>query len=101
MSTDTYREVIAKHLPKNWGQDRRDTTADEIVSDLEAAGILVNPECTTIEVTGARMPVETIEAYGLEIKLDANGEASSISRARWREQHGEACTAPAGLVVVE
>lgn len=40
----------------------------------------------TVEVQGARMAVETVEAYGLTIDLDSSGNAVAIS-------------APAGLVV--
>ena len=36
-----------------------------------------------VEVIGARLGVETIEAYGLEITLDANGNAAEI-----RSPHG-------------
>lgn len=86
-STDEYRDVIGALLPKNWSQDKRDTLADEIVSDLEVAGVMVFPKCAKVEVTCALMPVETVEAYGLTIKLDANGEASEISH-------------PSGLVVL-
>ncbi|BEL07853.1 hypothetical protein Q0Z83_060440 [Actinoplanes sichuanensis] len=88
-STEEYREVIARHLPKNWSQDRRDAAADEIFSDLEGSGLLVAPKCTVVEVGGRPLvPVQTVRAYGLELALDAHGEASEIRH-------------PAGLVVVE
>ncbi len=64
-------------------QNKKDILADQIVEALEAAGwhepdLLI----ATVEVGEALMPVETVEAYGLTIKLDAMGEASEISSAR-------------------
>lgn len=32
----------------------------------------------TVEIVGARCPVEKIEAYGLAIELDANGNAATV-----------------------
>ena len=83
------RDVVAAKLPKNWSQDKRDTVADEILTDLEVAGHLtIDGECSTVSVGGyALVPVETVEAYGLTLRLDAMGEASEI-------------THPAGLVVL-
>lgn len=81
------RDVVSGTLPKSWSQTKRDDLADEILDALEEQGLLADAECTVVEVGDARMPVETVEAYGLTIRLDAMGEASEISH-------------PAGLVVL-
>lgn len=78
MSTSP-RDVIVPFLPKNWSQSRRDQVADEIADALGDAGLLAEFECIAVEVADAMVPVETVEAYGLTIRLDANGEASEIS----------------------
>jgi hypothetical protein len=84
MSTSP-RDVIGTVLPKSWSQTKRDTVADEIAEALWEAGLLAD-DITTVAVGDARLPVETVEAYGLTIKLDALGEASELSH-------------PAGLVI--
>lgn len=33
----------------------------------------------SVEIDGARVPVETITAHGLEIQLDANGNAATVT----------------------
>lgn len=86
-SMESPRDVVGAVLPKSWSQDKRDTMADEIVDALYGAGFVLDEQISTVEVGGALVPVETVEAYGLEIRLDALGDASEISH-------------PAGLVVL-
>jgi hypothetical protein len=73
------RDVIGAVLPKSWSQTKRDDVADQIVNALFDAGLLLVDDVTTIEVRGARVPVETVEAYGLTIRVDANGNAAEIT----------------------
>jgi hypothetical protein len=79
--------VIRATLPKSWSEKKRQDLIDQIVSALSKEGLLRDGEVTLVEVADARMPVETIEAYGLTIALDALGDAAEIS-------------SPAGLVVL-
>lgn len=72
------RDVIGEKLPKSWSQTKRDTLSDKIIDALSEAGLLAE-EITAVEVVNALLPVETVEAFGLTIKLDAMGEASEIS----------------------
>jgi hypothetical protein len=83
--SDSPRDVIGTVLPKSWSQTKRDELSDTIVDALWEAGLLAD-DITTVAVGDARLPVETVEAYGLTIKLDALGEASELSH-------------PAGLVI--
>lgn len=53
--------------------------AQIIARKLEEAGFLVPEDFDTVEVRGARVPVETVEVYGLTITVDANGNAVSIT----------------------
>jgi hypothetical protein len=78
------RDVVAAKLPKSWSQDKRDTLADEILDALEEVSLLVGDALVTEVAVGERplIPVETVEAYGLTIRLDAMGEASEISSDR-------------------
>lgn len=80
-------EVIIERLPKSMSAKRRQEVAEQILDALAEYGLLADGECCAVEVGNALVPVETVEAYGLTIRLDANGEASEISSA-------------AGLVVV-
>ena len=57
---------------------------DEIVAEFERH---MPGEPRALLVDGARMAVETVEAYGLEIELDANGRAGRVALAG---QHGSA-----------
>lgn len=75
----TVEDVIKEQLPKSMSAKRRDELAELIGDALAEGGYLVDGECTTVEVSDALMPVETVEAYGLTIKLDATGDASEIS----------------------
>ena len=72
-------DVIKELLPKSMSAKRRGELAEQIADSLATWGHLVDGECTTVEVADARMPVETVESYGLTIKLDAMGDAAEIS----------------------
>ena len=80
-------EVINGQLPASMSRKRRGALAEQIADALAEAGLLLDGECTTVEVGDALLPVETVETYGLTIRLDATGNASEISH-------------PAGLVVL-
>ena len=77
--------LLAGDLPKGDAlpEDDRDKLADvlsdQVAEALFKAGVLLDDEVTTIEVRKALVPVETVEAYGLRIKLDANGDASEVT----------------------
>lgn len=72
------RDVVAEFLPKNWSQDKRDERADEIVRALDEHELLVWDLFVAVEVPDARVTVETVHVYGLEIELDANGDAGRV-----------------------
>lgn len=61
-------------------ESRRDEAASDIVAGLESAGHLWEEGWVqTVEVHHARVIVETIEAYGLVIQLDAHGNAVTVN----------------------
>lgn len=64
-------EPLEKAFPRT-SKAERDAVVAEIVQRVLHLPIF------EVEVIGARMPVETIEAYGLEIHLDANGRAARV-----------------------
>lgn len=73
-------EIIRERLPKSMSMKRRDELAEQIAEALADEGWLLDGECTTVAIgPRALVPVETVEAYGLTIKLDALGDASEIS----------------------
>lgn len=72
-------KVIKSQLPKNMSAKRANALAEQIADALAEAGLLLDEHCTAVEVGDALLPVQTIESYGLVIKLDANGDASEIS----------------------
>lgn len=80
-------DVIKAQFPASMSKKRSNELAEQIADALAEAGLLVDGECTAVEVGNALLPVKTIEAYGLIIKLDATGDASEISH-------------PSGLVVL-
>lgn len=86
--TTTPEQTIAELLPKKWSEARRTALASTLADALESVGFLHRNNPEVVEVIGARVPVETVEVYGLTIRLDANGNAVSI-------------TSPYGLEVVE
>jgi hypothetical protein len=75
----TVEEVIRAQLPASMSAKRRDALVEQITDALAEQGLLVDGDCTTVEVAEAMVPVETIEAYGLILRLDANGDAAEIS----------------------
>lgn len=60
-------------------QAKRDEIAAEVADALYEAGYALGAEVSTVEVCGARVPVETVEAFGLVISLDSNGNAVAIT----------------------
>lgn len=83
MSTEP-RDVVGAVLPKSWSQNKKDAIADEILEALDNAGLLIGDALVTEVAVGERalIPVESVEAYGLTIRLDALGDASEISSER-------------------
>jgi hypothetical protein len=77
-------DVVGAALPKTLSQKKRDEVAEQIVDALWDAGFLTDG-VTTVEISGAMVPVETVEAYGLTIRVDANGDAAEISSLRGLE----------------
>jgi hypothetical protein len=77
------RDVVGAVLPKSWSQSKKDELADEILEALDEAGLLAADEIEAVGIRGARIPVETVEAYGLVIGVDANGDAAEIGGAHW------------------
>ncbi|TCB97557.1 hypothetical protein E0H26_11605 [Micromonospora zingiberis] len=78
MSTE-YRGIIGASLPERWPQNKKDELSDAIYGALDEHGLILDGTVNTVEVTGARVTVETVEAYGLTIEVDANGNAVQIS----------------------
>lgn len=82
MSQDSERldsvldKVLATHASR-LSADRRTVLASEIIDALDAQGLLA-VDVMTVEVPCARVPVESVEAYGLTIELDANGDAVTV-----------------------
>jgi hypothetical protein len=79
--------VIRNQLPASMSAKRREELCQQIADALAEAGFLLDGGCSVVEVGDALVPVETVEAFGLTIRLDATGNASEIS-------------SPAGLVVL-
>lgn len=65
---DDNREWLADLLPKSAHKH-----IDEILDYFEPERI------TQVEVLGGRVRVERVEAYGLEIDVDANGRATRVA----------------------
>jgi hypothetical protein len=60
-------------------QRRIDELVNPIYDALEKAGCLIMGDLATVEVCGARLAVDGVEAYGLSISLDAHGNAVDVS----------------------
>lgn len=75
------RDVVGALLPKSWSQDKRDALADQILEALESEGLLTCGEIETVGIRWTHVPIETVEAYGLVIGVDANGYAAEVSSA--------------------
>ncbi|MEU1810975.1 hypothetical protein [Micromonospora aurantiaca (nom. illeg.)] len=78
MSTD-YREAIGATLPERWSQTKKDELADAVYEALDNLGLIVDGPISTVDVVGAPITVERVEAYGLAIEVDANGNAVSVT----------------------
>lgn len=71
------RKALAEHIKAEF---KRDTAADAVVEALTDAGHLYeNGWVEAVEVHDSHVPVETVHAYGLTIRLDAGGNAVSVS----------------------
>lgn len=70
---DDFREFL-KNLPGKMSAK----SIDAIVEYVDAAGP-ADGIVETVELAYARVPVETVEAYGLSIAVDANGNAVTVS----------------------
>ena len=69
MTAEELRSELAEILPKS--QHKK----------IDAIVALIEPEpwsITAVDVAMAHVGIETVEAYGLVIKLDANGDAASV-----------------------
>lgn len=64
------REQIAEILPKS-----QHHKIDRILDVIDPEQYLIS----TVEVLRSAVGIETVEAYGLTIKLDANGDAAEIT----------------------
>jgi hypothetical protein len=65
-----FRKFLLDLLPKS-----QHVKVDRIVEEFQA---YADAEFHTVEVHGARVVTETIDAYGLSIELDANGNAVTV-----------------------
>lgn len=65
------RDFLTETLPK--AAHRK---IDAIVAEVDT---YLTAPITTVEIDGARVGVETVEAYGLHITLDAQGNAVAIT----------------------
>lgn len=64
-------------------EERREELAREIDDALIEEGWLVPEQgADSVEIDGARVPVETVQIYGLTIEVDANGNAVTVSSER-------------------
>ncbi|MET0423630.1 MAG: hypothetical protein ABW046_07140 [Actinoplanes sp.] len=75
------RDLVGALLPESWSQKDRDNLADEILDALAFNGLLTEGEIETVGIRWTHVPIETVEAYGLVIGVDANGYAAEISSA--------------------
>jgi hypothetical protein len=67
---ETLRAELEEILPKS--QHKKIERILDVVDDY------LTIEVDEIAVSGARVPVEHVTAYGLEISLDANGNAATV-----------------------
>lgn len=70
------QDVLATTTKLSGG--KRVEAADAILAALDNAGALADG-MYAVAVVGARIPVEYVPMYGLEIGIDANGNATSVS----------------------
>lgn len=71
-------EVIRQQLP-TMSAKRADDLVERILDALAENGFLVDGVMSTVGIQRTHIPIEYVEAYGLEIGVDANGYASEIS----------------------
>lgn len=78
MSPDlVIREALVPHIK---GEAKRNKAADAVHDALEKASHLYEDgHVEAVEVHDSRVPVETVNVYGLTIRLDAGGNAVSVS----------------------
>ena len=57
---------------------RSKAMAPKVGAVLDAVAETLYPTLTGFDVIGARIPIETVEAYGLLIEVDANGRAARV-----------------------
>lgn len=72
---EQFRTFVEETLKDN--KLKRPEKIDAIVAEF-AEWIAAHQAGTAVEVVGGRVVVETVEAYGLEIGLDAMGNATRI-----------------------
>ncbi len=79
---DDFREFLTDTLAAGEGgeepklSDAMQKKVDAIVGYVEDNDFV---DVRTVEVIGARVGVETVEIYGLEITVDANGRAERVT----------------------
>jgi hypothetical protein len=74
---DVARKALGSHIV---AESRRDKAAESLVAALTEAGHLYeNGWVEAVEVHNSAVPVETRHEYGLTIRLDAGGNAVSVS----------------------
>lgn len=74
--SEDFREFVSATLDQ---RGARAVKIDAIVVEFEAYLTGAYP---SVEVDGARVGIEMVEAYGLEITVDANGNAERITSLR-------------------
>ena len=73
---ETARKVISQYIRN---ADRQTDATDAVVEALKEAGHLVEfGETERVEVRASRVAVETVEAFGLVLELDAHGNAVTV-----------------------
>lgn len=71
------RKALEPHIK---AEGKRDTAAEKVWEALIDAGHLYeNGWVEAVEVHGAKVPVETVHVGGLTVRLDAGGNAVSVS----------------------
>lgn len=72
MDEDALRAALSRILPKS--------QQAKIPRIIEAVHEEIGPYLSirAVEIPAARVPVETVEIYGLSIAIDANGFAASV-----------------------
>jgi hypothetical protein len=80
------RDVIMRCLPESWSEKRRTALTEELMEALDVAGVLLPEDFDSVVVRGALVTTQTVHDYGLEIELDAVGDATRITHTTgWLE----------------